>query len=352
MPHRIRSLLSALRDEVHHYAAENERLASRTNLLALNATIEAARSGEAGRGFAVVAQEVKTLAGQARGSASRFRAGVLDRLANGARIADELIGEIEGVPLVEVAQSILLNITRILFDRSIVLRILANDAAIVAALATPTPATLAAAQARLRQLTDMSGYYRNAFIADAAGDIVVSVDHAAAVRGVNVLDAVQYRRAMASTRTEDWFTDEVWQNPWSDNHAVLVYVCGVRPAGQDGRPLGVLYLEFDWEGQIDAIVSDRHLFRSAERDRTIVSIIDEAGRIVATSGDAAFGSVLPHPLSGPIGSMAYPGGVVAYATANPFHGFDGLGLRCVIDRARAGDIDVPGAIRSLPAAGA
>ena len=80
MPRRIRTLLSMLSDDVKHYAADNERIATRTNLLALNATIEAARSGEAGRGFSIVAQEVKALASQARSSAADFRAGVLDRL--------------------------------------------------------------------------------------------------------------------------------------------------------------------------------------------------------------------------------------------------------------------------------
>ena len=68
MPRRIRTLLSMLSDDVKHYAADNERIATRTNLLALNATIEAARSGEAGRGFSIVAQEVKALASQARTS--------------------------------------------------------------------------------------------------------------------------------------------------------------------------------------------------------------------------------------------------------------------------------------------
>src|ERR1700744_3928132 len=93
MPRRIRSLLSTLREEVQHYAAETEAIAGRTNLLALNATIEAARSGEAGRGFSVVAQEVKARAGQARTSAATFRAEVLDRLAQGASIAEQLVGE-------------------------------------------------------------------------------------------------------------------------------------------------------------------------------------------------------------------------------------------------------------------
>ncbi|MCU0308714.1 MAG: methyl-accepting chemotaxis protein [Thermoleophilia bacterium] len=49
-------------------------IAGQTDLLALNAAIEAARAGEAGRGFAVVAEEVRKLAEEADGSASRIAA--------------------------------------------------------------------------------------------------------------------------------------------------------------------------------------------------------------------------------------------------------------------------------------
>ncbi len=116
-----------LSDDVKHYAADNERIATRTNLLALNATIEAARSGEAGRGFSIVAQEVKALANQARTSASSFRADVLDRLALGARFADEMLAEIEGARLVDLAQSIIQQLARTLVTRGSHLCLLASD---------------------------------------------------------------------------------------------------------------------------------------------------------------------------------------------------------------------------------
>jgi len=138
MPRRIRTLLSMLSDDVKHYAADNERIATRTNLLALNATIEAARSGEAGRGFSIVAQEVKALASQARTSAASFRADVLDRLALGARFADEMLAEIEGARLIDLAQTIIQQIARTLATRGSHLCLLASDPMILEATREPT----------------------------------------------------------------------------------------------------------------------------------------------------------------------------------------------------------------------
>ena len=112
MPRRIRSLLAGLDDEVQRYADRSERVAAQTNLLALNAAIEATRFGEAGRGFAVVANEVKALAGQARVMSNQFRDGVLERLSAAAAVAGELVDEIEGAHLVEVAQGLANHVAR------------------------------------------------------------------------------------------------------------------------------------------------------------------------------------------------------------------------------------------------
>ncbi len=63
------------------------------NLLALNATIESARAGEAGRGFAVVANEVKNLAGQAKGATEQ-----ISREIEGMRaISGDVVGSLDAI---------------------------------------------------------------------------------------------------------------------------------------------------------------------------------------------------------------------------------------------------------------
>jgi len=325
-------LLSVLRDEVDSFASTSEEIAARTNLLALNAAIEAARSGEAGRGFSVVAQEVKALAQQARHASSEFRSEVRERLALGAGIADEMVGEIEGTRLVELAQALIQNVTRHLYGRSVDLRVMASDAEVIAATLDPTPENIAAAQARLAGFTGMSPYYLNAFVADRDGRIIISSDPNARVRQTNVANAPQFLKAMGSSHSDQWFTDEVWQNPWSDHRAVLVFVTGIRARGADGRPAGVFYVEFDWEERIPAIISDRSLFGEKEWARTRISIVDAAARIVADSSGTRFGETVPLPAKAVRGAEARADTTIAFATAGNYHNFDGLGLRCVIEQ--------------------
>jgi hypothetical protein len=325
-------LLSVLRDEVDSFASTSEEIAARTNLLALNAAIEAARSGEAGRGFSVVAQEVKALAQQARHASLEFRSEVRERLAMGAGIADEMVGEIEGTRLVELAQALIQNVTRHLYGRSIDLRLLASDAEVIAATLDPTPEKLAAAQARLASFTQTSPFYLNAFVADREGRIIMSSDPNARVRQTNVANAPQFLKAMGSAHSDQWFTDEVWQNPWSDHRAVLVFVTGIRARGAEGRPAGVFYVEFDWEERIPGIISDRSLFGEKEWGRTRISIVDAAARIVADSAGTRFGETIALPAKAVRGAEARADTTIAFATAASYHGFDGLGLRCVIEQ--------------------
>jgi len=326
MPRRIRTLLQMLREEVELYAADSERIAHRTNLLALNATIEAARSGEAGRGFAVVAQEVKTLAGQARGSAARFRDELIGRLSLGAAIADEMVGEIEGARLVDLAQSIAQSTTRMLYSPTVNLRMLATDGDVIAAVqhARDDAEIETRAAERLRALLRLAPYFLNAFLCDDRGRVVASANPQLAVRGHDFSGESQYRKALNSRSRDDWYTDEVWQNPWSDGRRVLVFVAPVW-AGDAVR--GVVYLEFDWQGQSDALLANIHDITAD----AMLSIVDGEGRVMASTGRHAFGDRLDIG-TGTRWVQPRTDAVVALAAAQPHNGFDGLGFACVIEQ--------------------
>lgn len=347
MPRRIRSLLSTLREEVQYYAAETEAIAGRTNLLALNATIEAARSGEAGRGFSVVAQEVKALAGQARTSAATFRAEVLDRLGQGARIADELVAEVEGARLAELAQSIIQTIARALYDRSIDVRLLASDPMLIAGAAQARADGRAEANAmeRLRTLLHVSPYFLNAFITDDQGHVVVSAHANAEVRNVNLKGEPQYTCAMNAGPGQDWFTDEVWDNPYSGGRKVLIYVSPIR---RDGRVIGACYLEYDWESQAAAILQSVGQASS----HAVVTIVDEQNRMVASTGRYAFNEVLALTHAEGRHVETRDDSIVAQAAAIPVHGFDGLRMRCVIEQRVPGEQEIAAALSGARARGA
>ena len=341
MPRRIRTLLNALSEDVKAHADQAETIASRTNLLALNATIEAARSGEAGRGFAVVAQEVKALAGLARSSAAKFREEVLGYLQHGSQIADDLAREIEGGRLLDLAQSVADTLARTLYDRSIDVRMLATDFSIAEAVLLDGASEKLQNRAleRLRALLACSPYFLNAFVVNAEGQVAVSAHANAAVRNVNFSEYAQFKSAMTAPPSVTWMTDEVWQNPWSNDRKVVIYVAPVR---LDGATIGVCYLEFDFEGQTAAIMS---VLKRTAAD-AIVSIVDPAGRVVATTGRYAYHSKHPYLAAGSDGQIRSSNGLnVAQAAVVSEHGISALDLRCIIEEHVATEEDIAEALR-------
>lgn len=345
MPRRIRSLLNRLSEEVELYAAAHEKIARHTNLLALNATIEAARSGQSGRGFSVVAQEVKTLANQARGSAAAFRTGVLDRLAQGARIAEELVDEVEGARLIDLAQSMAQNITRNLHARSIDLRMLATDAEIVAALAEDSSLARDRALARLQMLLQLSPYYVNAFIVNSDGKVILSFNGHPAFLELDFSDKPNFRRAMTTATADDWIHDNIWQNPWADSRSMVLYLAGIRPPGMTrGAPIGVLYLELDWELLSSHIIKGCQITGGAGLAQSRISIVDRKDGLVASSWGGRIGELIKFHGDRQRGLHAEKGTIIAHAQAQPFNGFDGLGLTVVIEQSALSDDEIAEAL--------
>lgn len=341
MPRRIHSLLAALSDDVTAHAQQAESIAGRTNLLALNATIEAARAGDAGRGFTVVAQEVKSLAGLARASAAAFKDEVLNNLHHGAMIADELAKDMESGRLTDLAQSIADTLARTLYDRSIDVRMLATDYSVAEALLLnhASARNEDKALSRLRALLACSPYFLNAFVVDANGNVAVCAHDNAAVRKVNFKQYPQFQRALLAPPQVAWMTDEVWKNPWSNGRKVLVYVAPVR---YEGLTVGVCYLEFDFEGQTNAIMN----VITKTKSGAVASIVDPANLVVATTGNYAYHAKHPHAISGSGSKFLCSDGLnVAQVDVISAFGISGLSLRCIIEEHVATEQDIAAAVR-------
>ncbi len=338
MPRRIRSLLGSLSTEVRAHADRSEAIAAQTKLLALNAAIEAARAGEAGRGFGIVAQEVKSLAAQASSSSHAFREELLGRLRLGSEIAAELVSELEGGRLGELAQSIADALARMLHDRSVDVRFLASDHAIRESLLLDTdPRAEARALERLRALLGYSPYFLNAFLVDAEGKVRVCAHENMAVRDVHFAEFAQFRRVLSGGATAGWVTDEVWVNPWSNDRRVLIYVA---PVVCEGVIVGICYLEFDFEGQVAELIGVMN--RAA---RATISIVDPAGRVVATTGGYRHLEPHPHVVAGAERlTRSLDGLTVAQARVPSDHGMAGLGFRCVIEDHVASESEIVAAL--------
>lgn len=334
MPRRIKALLDQLESEVGRFAEANERIAKQTNFLALNATIEAARSGEAGRGFAVVAQEVKALASQARAASNDFRALVINRLKTGSEIADSLVDDIEGSRLADFASATAHAFARAIYSRATDVMLLATDRDIVDTVRDPDDhAKLGRAEDRLRAAMRFSPHYLNAAIATRSGRIVGSADPRSPLLGVDVSQEPQFNKVIESRSVGDWFTDEVWENPYSANHQVLIFACGIRALEDDGRPAeGCLYLEYDWEGNAAEQLRARVATAVMEVRGATIRIMEHDGRIVASTAPGEFDKVYALPPGRPArGTYSTGDHVIAYADADDRGGRNSLNLTCVIE---------------------
>lgn len=341
MPRRIRSLLALLREDVEAHAKASEHIANRTSLLALNATIEAARAGDAGRGFAVVAQEVKTLAGQAAASASAFQRNVLDRLDLGTSIANELLAEIEGSRLISLAETIIMHITRTMYSRLPHLAMMATDPAVIEDIEHRTEKARLAANKRLRLFRRTTGQYLSAFTVSIDKKVIAAdADHPIDWR----LDSELYERALRASAETDWVAGAVSQRLLPTPHAVLMIAKAIRSAAHD-EPVGVLFLEFDWKQLMDELLAGRSDVHDPSRSARL-TIVDAKHQVIGSSWDAPFGQILHLPPGQSSGLEARADAVVAFAAERPFHGFPGLGFRCLIEQPMPEERSVVEALRS------
>jgi hypothetical protein len=334
MPQRVIALFDQLREHVDQFAGANITIVRQIRLLALNAAIEAARSGEAGQGFSVVAQEVKALAEQARLVSTTFSEGVGGRLRSGAVMAAQLAEELETGRLIDLARSIGQSVVGLISGRVPELCALASDSDLYNALTEPSDETIALAQCRLAIFLSFSNIYRNAFIADRDGKVLASVDQEAMLRLGNAKGTQTFQNALKLRSASEWVVGDVWQNSEAKDRISLMFGAGIRHCtAPRAKPVGAVILEFDWGGQINALLESA-ASSSSDADRMKLTLIDAQRRIVASSWGAPFGELVPASWSSDQGITRREDLVIAHWQAKARQGLEHLGITCLVEKRR------------------
>jgi hypothetical protein len=331
----IKTILQNIEHRVEAFANSNEKIASQTNLLALNATIEAARAGEAGKGFSVVAAEVKTLAKQAAENSRELRKVALAKIRSETQDLQEQFNEKEYGRLSEMAQTLVQLMVRNLYERTADVRWWATDTALFAALEARTPESIAFATERLGLINRFYSVYLNLILTDASGKAIACSQPSKfhSVVGSDMSGLPWVRKSLATASGDQYVVDDIYRDAFHSNKLACVYATAVRAGGKiDGRILGVLGVNFDWEEQARVIVQSEPALTPEEWQRSKVYLLDVNMRIIAASDGNNLLMDFPLQTNGQQKGYYFNDKkeLVAFAKTIGYQEYDGLGWYSVI----------------------
>lgn len=342
-PRSMRLITESIGTDLERFSADNSHIVRQIRLLAINALIEAARAGETGKGFAVVANEVQRLAQGASETAERFQENVLGRIRQSRSMADDLVEQMEGVRLIDLAQTLVQFIVRNLFERTADVRWWATDSALWEALEQPSPERARHAADRLGVINRFYTVYLDLVVTDAKGRVVASANpHYQRNLANKDLSGEDWFRAASGCRSgDDYIVDTVRRCPLHDNRDVLVYATGIRARGKtDGAQLGTLGVYFDWKAQGQAIVDKEANLPPHVAERTEVLLLDGSNMVIASSRPQRMYThfALNNPRQLARGSYYdQSAAIVAFAKTLGYEDYDGLGWSGVIVQTLEGD---------------
>jgi uncharacterized protein YerC len=306
-----------------------------TNLLAINARIEAARAGTAGAAFSVVAQEMGAVAVDISRISRELRGAIGANIQKLEQAGQEMMVQFRGSRFTDLAHNAVEIIDRNLYERSCDVRWWATDSAVVDVLEQPNAGSVAYASERLATILRSYTVYLDLWVADAYGRVVANGRPRAYphVMGRDVSDTDWFKKAMRTASGEEFAVADIETNRALDGSAVATYATAIRKgARNDGQPIGVLGIFFDWQPQAEAVVRGVSLSEE-ERRATRVMLLDARHRVIASSdGKGLLQEIYPLDTDGrDRGHYAQAGGLTAFALTPGYETYQGLGWYGVIE---------------------
>jgi len=335
MPERVVALAGEVNAITSAKVAEIKRITQRTEILAINARIEAAHAGDAGRGFGVVANEVTEVSQIIASIAGSLVEELATKSSELVRLGQDLVSQVRGGRLVDLALNQIDIIDRNLYERSCDVRWWATDSAVVDACTEHTPAAASFASRRLGVILDSYTVYLDLWIADAKGTVIANGRPGSypQVVGSSVAAESWFSQAMATASGADFAVADIETNRLLGNRPVATYSTAIREGGEErGRVIGVLGIHFDWSTQSQGVVDSVRLHPD-ETGLTRCMIIDRNHRVIAsTRGQGVLHEIFP--LDTTQGASGYYSDsqrrVIGYALTPGYETYRGLGWFGVI----------------------